>query len=106
MNLGTLLMPYRHKYEDVMKEFYKIVKLFVIEPRNVYVVTDKGSNLVKLIKKEHLQNHFCLGHGFHNLINEDGFASVPEIDYLLTKIRKIVQTLRYRSTELEEEVSL
>lgn len=105
MNLCTLNMPYRHRSQDVLKELDKTVSLFGIDMRDVYCVTDKGSNLLKLIKDKNLQNHFCLGHGFHNLINEDGFASVPEIDCLLTKIKKIVRALRFRSNEVEEEVN-
>lgn len=105
INLGTLLMPYRHRSEDVVKEFHKILALFGINKMDTYSVTDQGSNLKKLIKDENLKNPFCLGHGFHNLINVDGFQAVPEIDFLLTKIKKIVRALRFRSTEVEEEVS-
>lgn len=104
LNLCTLIMPYRHRAVDVLKEFDKTLKFYEIDRREIYTVTDKGSNLVKLINDEKLRSHFCLGHGLHNLINEDGFASVPDIDILLTKIKKIVRTLRFRSSEVEEEV--
>lgn len=105
INLGTLLLPYRHRSEDVLKEFHKILTVFGINKMDTYVVTDQGSNLKKLIREENLKNHFCLGHGFHNLINVDGFEAVSDIDYLLTKIKKIVRALRFRGTEVEEEVS-
>lgn len=105
LNLNTLLMPYRHKAADVLMEFKKVIRSFNIDTGGMYTVTDKGSNLVKLITDENLDHEYCLGHGFHNLINDDGFARIPEIDNLLTKIKKIVRALRFRSSEVEEEVN-
>lgn len=102
--MNTLLMPYRHKAADVLKEFKKVIQFYNIDKSGMYTVTDKGSNLVKLITDENLNHQYCLGHGFHNLINEDGFACIPDIDNLLTKIKKIVRALRFRSSEVEEEV--
>lgn len=60
--------------------------------------------MVKFIEDEGLDNHHCLGHGIHNLVNVDGLLSVGEINELLIKIKKIVKKLRYRSTHLMEEV--
>ncbi|KAJ6635096.1 hypothetical protein Bhyg_03865 [Pseudolycoriella hygida] len=89
LNLCTLLMPYRHRAVEILEEFDKTLKFYEIDRSEICTVTDKGSNLVKLINDAKLKHHFCLGHGFHNLINEDGFSSVPDIDELLTKIKNI-----------------
>lgn len=60
--------------------------------------------MVKFIEDEHLESHFCLGHGVHNLINTDGIEVVTEIDELLTKVKNVVKKLRFRSTQLMEEM--
>lgn len=43
----------------------------------------------------------CIGHGLHNLVIVDGFKKTKTIKDLLLKLRKIVKSLRYRTSEME-----
>lgn len=106
INLKTGRMPIKHGAREIAAEYYATLKAFGIENISVYVVTDRGSNMVKFINDEHLNHQFCLGHGINNLVSVDGFEAVTEIDEILTKVKKIVRKLRFRSAQLEVEVCI
>lgn len=103
-NLKTLFVPAKHAAEEIARQYYAALKDFGIESVSIYVVSDKGSNMVKFIKDEILNHHHCLGYGIHNLVNVDGLLNVAEINELLIKVKKVVKKLRYRSLHLMEEV--
>lgn len=105
INLKTGIMSSRHTAVEIGIEFRRTLAYFGIENTSFYLVSDKGSNMVKLIEDENLDHQFCLGHGLHNLVTVDGFKAVEEVDELLTKVKKVVRKLRFRSVELENEVS-
>lgn len=104
INLKTGLMPIKHGAEQIAEQYFLTLKQFGVENVSIYVVGDKGSNVVKFINDEGLDHQYCLGHGIHNLINVDGFQAVSEIDDVLKKIKKIVKKLRFRGVQLELEV--
>lgn len=97
-------MPIKHSAVEIAEEYFRTLKLFGIENVSIYVVGDKGSNVVKFINDENLDHQYCLGHGIHNLVNTDGFEAVPEVKEVLKKIKKVVKKLRFRSVQLEQEV--
>lgn len=106
INLKTGLMPIKHGAEQIAEQYFLTLKAFGIENVSIYVVGDKGSNVIKFINDEDLDHQYCLGHGIHNLINKDGFEAVSEIGDVLKKIKKMVKKLRFRNTQLEREVCL
>lgn len=97
-------MPIKHSAVEIAEEYFQTLKLFGIENVSIYVVGDKGSNIVKFINDENLDHQYCLGHGIHNLVNTDGFEAVPEVKDVLKKIKKVVKKLRFRSVQLEQQV--
>lgn len=104
INLKTGLMPIKHGAEEIAEEYFHTLKSFGVENVSIYVVGDKGSNVVKFINDQGLDHQYCLGHGVHNLVNVDGFEAVPEIAGVLKKIKKVVKKLRFRSVQLVREV--
>lgn len=104
INLKTGMMPIKHGAKEIAEQYHSILKSFGIENCSIFVVTDKGSNMVKFVNDENLDHQFCLGHGVHNLITVDGFEDIPEIDEVITKVKKMVRKLRFRSAQLEQEV--
>lgn len=106
INLKTRFVPAKHTAEEIARQYYATLKEFGIASVSIYIVSDKGSNIKKFIGDEELNNHYCLGHGIHNLVNVDGLLSVAEIEELLIKVKKIVKKLRFRSTHLMEEVNM
>ncbi|CAF1593420.1 unnamed protein product [Rotaria sp. Silwood1] len=54
----------------------------------------------KLLKIIHM---FCIGHGIHNLLMVDCFPRLTGVPDLLDKVQKIINKLRYRQHELEQE---
>ncbi|KAJ6647649.1 hypothetical protein Bhyg_02872, partial [Pseudolycoriella hygida] len=103
INLKTGLMPIKHGAEQIAEQYFLTLKAFGIENFSIYVVGDKGSNVIKFINDEDLDHQYCLGHDIHNLINTDGFEAVSEIGDVLKKIKKMVKKLRFRNTQLERE---
>lgn len=106
INLKTGLMPIKHDAEHIAEQYFLTLKAFGVENVSIYVVGDKGSNVVKFINDEGLDHQYCLGHGLHNLINVDGFMAVSEVGEILNKIKKMVKKLRFRKTQLEREVCM
>lgn len=104
INLKTGLMPIKHGAAEIGEQYFNTLKSFGIENVSIYVVGDKGSNIIKFINDENLDHQHCLGHGLHNLVNTDGFEAVQEIKDVLKKIKKVVKKLRFRSVQLEQEV--
>ncbi|KAJ6647972.1 hypothetical protein Bhyg_03197 [Pseudolycoriella hygida] len=96
-------MPIKHGAEQIAEQYFLTLKAFGIENVSIYVVGDKGSNVIKFINDEDLDHQYCLGHVIHNLINTDGFEAVSEIGDVLKKIKKMVKKLRFRNTQLERE---
>jgi len=54
----------------------------------------------KLLKLIHT---FCIAHGIHNLLMKDCLPRLTNVPNLLDKIQSIIDKLRYRQHELEEE---
>jgi hypothetical protein len=54
----------------------------------------------RLLKVVHM---FCVAHGLHNLLMKDCFPNMTSVPTLLNKIQLIIDKLRYRQDELEDE---
>lgn len=104
INLKTGLMPIKHGAVEIAEEYFRALNAFGVQNVSIYVVSDKGANVVKFINDQNLDHQYCLGHGIHNLVNVDGFAAVPEIADVLKKVKKVVKKIRFRSVQLVREV--
>ncbi|CAG5047078.1 unnamed protein product [Parnassius apollo] len=80
-----------------------VKKKFGLDAKNIYAVTDAGSNVKRAVSLGNMEHHLCLGHALHNLVTVDGIDSVPEVKELVNKCKKIVKTVRYRLPEVELE---
>lgn len=105
INLKTGIMSTKHTAEEIALEFLKTLEFFGIENISFYIVCDKGSNMIKFINDSNLDHQHCLGHGLHNLVTVDGFEMVDEVNELLTKVKKVIRKLRFRTVQLETEVT-
>ena len=54
----------------------------------------------RLLKVVHT---FCIAHGIHNLLMKDCFPKMTDVPAILDKIQLIIEKLRYRQHELEDE---
>ncbi|CAG4981810.1 unnamed protein product [Parnassius apollo] len=75
---------------------------FDLQEKVLHSVTDAGSYVKRVISLAALDSHLCLRHGLHNLVTVDVIGSVPELENLIKKCKKIVKTVRYRLPELEQ----
>ena len=66
-------------------------------------VSDRGSNMLKAWRLLKLIHVGCVAHGIHNLLMKDCFPRMNGVPALLDKIQLIINKLRYRQHELEEE---
>lgn len=66
-------------------------------------ISDKGSNMRKAWKLLKIIHMFCIGHGIHNLLMVDCFPRLTGVPDLLDKVQMIINKLRYRQHELEQE---
>ncbi|CAF1371570.1 unnamed protein product [Rotaria sp. Silwood1] len=69
----------------------------------VLVVSDQGSNMRKAWKLLNVIHTFCIGHGIHNWLMKDSFPHMILVPDLLDKVQMIINKLRYRQHELENE---
>lgn len=101
--LTTKAVTGRHTGEAIANEINLLIEKFNLKHKDIYVVTDCGSNVKKAITMTRLNNHFCLGHALHNLVSVDGIEYVSEIELLVRRVKRIVRALRFKSVELEDE---
>nr|XP_037270495.1 E3 SUMO-protein ligase ZBED1-like [Rhipicephalus microplus] len=102
LTLSTRHMNERHTGTAIMNEFQRCIEEFGMEEKEVYAVTDAGSNMRRAAALARTEHHLCIGHALHNLVIKDGFGSVPELHSLLINCREIVKTVHYRASELQE----
>ncbi|CAF4940601.1 unnamed protein product, partial [Rotaria sp. Silwood2] len=76
---------------------------FGVNPNNVIVVSDKGSNMRKAWRLLNVIHIFCVAHGIHNLLMKDCFPNMHYVSEILDKVQLIINKLRYRQHELENE---
>ncbi|CAG4937232.1 unnamed protein product [Parnassius apollo] len=79
-----------------------VKKKFGLDAKNIYAVTDAGSNVKRAVSLGNMEHHLYFGHALHNLVTVDGIDSVPEVKELVN-VKKIVKTVRYRLPEVELE---
>ncbi|CAF4145215.1 unnamed protein product, partial [Rotaria sordida] len=93
----------RHTGEAIKDRFLTVLNEFNLSSNNIIVISDKGSNMRKAWKLLKIIHMFCIGHGIHNLLMVDCFPRLTGIPDLLDKVQKIINKLRYRRHELEQE---
>lgn len=52
INLKTRFVPAKHTAEEIARQYYATLKEFGIGSISIYIVSDKGSNMVKFIEDE------------------------------------------------------
>nr|XP_041631680.1 uncharacterized protein LOC108084373 isoform X2 [Drosophila kikkawai] len=111
LTLETKYLSKSHTASNILTEVEEVTQMYNLQMGSNYVVTDQGSNIKKAINLGCIKNHFCLGHGLHNLLNVDGYNSEPEIKNLIVKCKNIVSALRFKThvlrcqaDELQKEV--
>ncbi|KAL3225741.1 hypothetical protein MRX96_049149 [Rhipicephalus microplus] len=82
LTLSTRHMNERHTGTAIMNEFQRCIEEFGMEEKEVYAVTDAGSNMRHAAALARTEHHLCIGHALHNLVIKDGFGSVPELHSL------------------------
>lgn len=97
LTLETKYVSSSHTGECILEEILSVTEDFAIPLRKNFVVTDQGSNVKKAIRLGQMNNHYCLGHGLHNLLTVDGYDSVSELKEIIIKTKKIVKTLRFKT---------
>ncbi|XP_041448201.1 zinc finger BED domain-containing protein 4-like [Drosophila obscura] len=95
--LETKYLSKSHSASNILTELQDVTQIYNLQMESNFVVTDQGSNIKKAINLGCLNNHFCLGHGLHNLLNVDGYNSVSEIKNLIVKCKSIVRALRFKT---------
>lgn len=103
MTLNTQIVTGKKTGEKIHGMIKETKKCFGLDEKNIFAVTDAGSNVKRAISLGNMNHHLRLGHGLHNLVTVDGIDSVPEVKELVRKCKKIVKTVRYRLPELESE---
>lgn len=96
LTLETKYVSKSHTASNILTELENVSEMFSLQMGSNFVVTDQGSNIKKAISMGCINNHFCLGHGLHNLLNVDGFNSESEIKNLIVKCKNIVSALRFK----------
>ncbi|CAF3833892.1 unnamed protein product, partial [Rotaria sp. Silwood1] len=102
-NLRTQPFNEAHKGESIQDLVSNVLNEFGINPNNVIVVLDKGSNMRKGWRLLNVIHIFCAGHGIHNLLMKDCFHNMHYVSEILDKVQPISNKLRYRQHELENE---
>lgn len=90
--------------ENIRNVILEVQQLFGLQNRTIHAVTDAGANVKLACRLAGIGNHLCLGHGLHNLILKDGLQQNGRIYEVVQKATKIIGALRYRASELEEEM--
>nr|XP_041633427.1 zinc finger BED domain-containing protein 4-like [Drosophila kikkawai]XP_041633428.1 zinc finger BED domain-containing protein 4-like [Drosophila kikkawai] len=97
LTLETKYLSKSHTASNILTEVKEVTQMYNLQMGSNYVVTDQGSNIKKAINLGCIKNHFCLGHGLHNLLNVEGYNSEPEIKNLIVKCKNIVSALRFKT---------
>lgn len=103
--LATIEITKKHTGETIRDTILEVLRSFKIDQKNIYLVTDAGGNMKRAANLLGFDNHLCLGHALHNLVNVDGIANTREISKLLKKCKKIVKHVRYRAPRVEAAAS-
>ncbi|KAK2701336.1 hypothetical protein QYM36_020010 [Artemia franciscana] len=74
----SCFMTDRHTAKYICKDYRATLKLFDIAGKNLTMVRDRGSNVVKAFQLDRLdsKSRDCIAHGLHNLITFDGIYQV------------------------------
>ncbi|CAD0254806.1 unnamed protein product [Spodoptera exigua] len=110
------LIPFDSVENDAMIDFLKKYNIIVSADdlpsrHNIAregledVYNNAGGNMKRAANLLGFDNHLCLGHALHNLVNVDGIANTREISKLLKKCKKIVKHVRYRAPRVEAAAS-
>ncbi|CAF4701984.1 unnamed protein product [Rotaria sp. Silwood1] len=102
-NLTTLPFDESHTGEAIKDLVLLVLHEFNINSNNIIVVSDQGPNMCKAWKLLNVIHTFCIGHGIHNWLMKDCFPHMNLVPDLLDKVQMIINKLRYRQHELENE---
>ncbi|CAF1486934.1 unnamed protein product [Rotaria sordida] len=102
-NLRTQPFNEAHTGESIKDLVSNVLNEFGINPNSVIVVSDKASNMRKAWRLLNVIHVFCVGHGIHNLLMKDCFHNMHYVSEILDKVQSIINKLRYRQHELENE---
>ncbi|XP_045770021.1 zinc finger BED domain-containing protein 4-like [Maniola jurtina] len=103
--LATKEIIMKNTGETIRDEILEVLRSFKIEKKEIYLVTDAGSNMKRAANLLGFDNHLCLGHALHNLVNVNGIENTREIAKILKKCKKIVKHVRYRAPRVEAAAS-
>ncbi|CAF3955873.1 unnamed protein product [Rotaria sp. Silwood1] len=102
-SLTTLPFDESHTGEAIKDLVLLVLHEFNINSNNIIVVSDQGPNMCKAWKLLNVIHTFCIGHGIHNWLMKDCFPHMNLVPDLLDKVQMIINKLRYRQHELENE---
>ncbi|CAF3328276.1 unnamed protein product [Rotaria sp. Silwood2] len=102
-SLKTQPFDEAHTGEAIKDIVSDVLTEFGVNPNNVIVVSDKGSNMRKAWRLLNVIHIFCVAHGIHNLLMKDCFPNMHYVSEILDKVQLIINKLRYRQHELENE---
>ncbi|CAG4952996.1 unnamed protein product [Parnassius apollo] len=103
--LATKEVTKKHTGQTIRDEIMEVLRSFKIDQKEIYLVTDAGSNMKRAANLLAFNNHLCIGHGVHNLINVNGIENTREISKILTKCKRLVKHVRYRAPRVEAAAS-
>lgn len=101
--LKVTAMQRPHTGERLKDNFQETLNEFGLSHKNISVVTDCGSNVIKCARLLNVNRAACVTHGIHQLITTDLLKddSMGEITNLLNKLRAIQGKLLYKYEELK-----
>ncbi|CAF1526944.1 unnamed protein product [Rotaria magnacalcarata] len=102
-SLKTQPFDEAHTGEAIKDLISGVLTEFGINVNNVIVVSDKGANMRKAWRLLNIIHIFCVAHGIHNLLMKDCFPRMHYVSELFDKVQVIINKLRYRQHELENE---
>ncbi|CAF3381668.1 unnamed protein product [Rotaria socialis] len=102
-SLKTQPFDEAHTGEAIKDLISGVLTEFGINVHNVIVVSDKGANMRKAWRLLNVIHIFCVAHGIHNLLMKDCFPNMHYVSELFDKVQLIINKLRYRQHELENE---
>ncbi|CAF2114288.1 unnamed protein product [Rotaria magnacalcarata] len=102
-SLKTQPFDEAHTEEAIKDLISDVLTEFGINVHNVIVASDKGANMRKAWRLLNVIHIFCVAHGIHNLLMKDCFPNMHYVSELFDKVQLIINKLRYRQHELENE---
>lgn len=88
----------------VVSEMHSSSPKYVISSH--FQVSDQGSNMCRAWNRLKIIHVYCIAHGIHNWLMKDCFPRLDDVSTIFDKIQCIINKLRYREAELEEDFQI